>query len=554
MKRSMILGAGTFALATAIAGFAGGYLMAQKPTSSENVDSSAPQERKVLYYRNPMGLADTSPVPKKDPMGMDYIPVYADEAPTVAQGERKVLYYRNPMGLPDTSPVPKKDSMGMDYIAVYEGEESGSTVTISPEKIQLLGVLTSPVERRVLTRTVRAVGTVQVDERGQYTLAPKFDGWIEKLHVNTTGEPVRKGQPLMDVYSPELVSAQQEFLIANAGRQRLAAGSANARQGVASLSESAMQRLRNWDIGEAQLERLRRTGKTSRTLTITAPVDGVVLDKPALEGMRFQAGDVLYRIADLDTVWLIAEVFEQDLALVKPGQAVQLTVSAYPGRHFTGEVTFIYPDLSPQTRTVKVRIELSNPDGLLKPAMFGTAQLAAGERTPVLAVPDSAVIDSGTRQVALVALGEGRFEPRELLTGRRADGFLEVLEGLGEGESVVTRANFLIDAESNLKAALSGMSPKSAAADAHDHGSHESPGHAATPTDADAHSAHAAHASHAGHTVPIESSTDAHVGSHGSSEADASPSDGHDHENHATPDAHSGHVMPDSHSNSHGGH
>ncbi|WP_028238073.1 MULTISPECIES: efflux RND transporter periplasmic adaptor subunit [Stutzerimonas] len=551
MKRSMILGAGTFALATAIAGFAGGYLMAQKPTSSETVDSSAPQERKVLYYRNPMGLADTSPVPKKDPMGMDYIPVYADEAPTVAQGERKVLYYRNPMGLPDTSPVPKKDSMGMDYIAVYEGEESGSTVTISPEKIQLLGVLTSPVERRVLTRTVRAVGTVQVDERGQYTLAPKFDGWIEKLHVNTTGEPVRKGQPLIDVYSPELVSAQQEFLIANAGRQRLAGGSANARQGVASLAESAMQRLRNWDIGEAQLERLRRTGKTSRTLTITAPVDGVVLEKTALEGMRFQAGDALYRIADLDTVWLIAEVFEQDLALIRLGQAVQLSVSAYPDRRFTGEVSFIYPDLSPQTRTVRVRIELPNPDGLLKPAMFGTAQLAAGERAPVLALPDSAVIDSGTRRVALVALGEGRFEPRELLTGRRADGFLEVLEGLGEGESVVTRANFLIDAESNLKAALSGMSTKSAPAAAHDHGEHAGPGHTATPTDAAAHSAHAAHA---GHTVPIESSTDDHAGSHGSSEADASPSDGEDHENHATPDAHSGHVMPDSHGNSHGGH
>jgi len=493
---NLFLGAGALALATAAAGFGGGYMMAQK--TDFPAGSAAPQERKVLYYRNPMGLSDTSPVPKKDPMGMDYVPVYADEAPASARGERKILYYRNPMGLPDTSPVPKKDSMGMDYVAVYEGEESGDTVIIGPEKVQQLGVLTAPVERRMLTRTVRAVGTIEVDERGQYTLAPRFAGWIEKLHVNTTGEPIRQGQPLLEVYSPELVSAQQEFLIANAGRQSLAGGSAVARQGLASLSESALERLRNWNIGEAQLERLRHTGKALRTLTITAPVDGVVLEKPSVEGMRFQAGDALYRIADLDTVWLVAEVFEQDLALVRPGQEAQITLDAYPDRSFRGKVTFVYPDLSSQTRTAKVRIELPNPDGLLKPAMFGTAQLAAVEQAPVLAVPDSAVIDSGTRRVALVALGEGRFEPRELRIGRRAGGFLEVLKGLGEGESVVTRANFLIDAESNLKAALSGMSGKTAAAvGAHVHGDAAGADSSVAPGNVDAHGEHHSSGSHA---------------------------------------------------------
>jgi len=347
----------------------------------------------------------------------------------------------------------------------------------------------------------------------------------------------------MEVYSPELVSAQQEFLIANAGRQSLAGGSAVARKGLASLSDSALERLRNWDIGEAQLERLRRTGKATRTLTIAAPVSGVVLEKPSVEGMRFQPGDILYRIADLDTVWLIAEVFEQDLALVRPGQEAQLSVSAYPDRTFQGEVIFIYPGLSPETRTAKVRIELPNPDGLLKPAMFGTAHLAAGEQVPVLAVPDSAVIDSGTRRIALVALGEGRFEPRELRTGRRADGYLEVLEGLREGESVVTRANFLIDAESNLKAALSGMSAKPAAqaaaqaalaTDTHAHGDTVAPG------DADAHDRHAGH--------------DAHSDSGSYEKNERTPDVDAGYGSRAESETHSGHVMPDGSGHSHGGH
>lgn len=393
-------------------------------------------------------------------------------ADRTAEQEREILYYRNPMGLPDTSPVPKKDSMGMDYIPVYEGEEPGNVVSISPEKVQLLGVRTSRVEPRVLTRTVRAVGTVQVDERGRHTVAPKFEGWIEKLHVNTTGQAVREGEPLMEVYSPDLVSAQEEFLIAVAGLQSLAGGSEESQRALHSLAQSALARLRNWGIGEPELKRLHRTGEVSRTLTIAAPADGVVIGAPPVEGMRFQAGDTVFQIADLDTIWLIADVSEQDLALVRIGQAVKITIDAYPGEDVHGEVEFIYPELSTETRTVQLRIALPNPDGLLRPGMFGTAELAAGDSRPVLSIPDAAVIDSGTRKVALVALGEGRFEPREVRVGMRGDGYFEVLEGLSDGEAVVTQANFLIDAESNLKAALSGMGSTQSADEDDDHSGH----------------------------------------------------------------------------------
>ncbi|MGE5161926.1 MAG: efflux RND transporter periplasmic adaptor subunit [Betaproteobacteria bacterium] len=374
-------------------------------------------------------------------------------------GQRKLLYYRNPMGLPDTSPVPKKDPMGMDYIPVYEGEDEGAagTVKVSPDRIQTLGVRTEPVARKSLARTVRAVGTIEINERGLHTVAPKFEGWIEKLHVNTTGQAVARGQPLAEVYSPELVSAQREYLIAyNATRQMSGAGT-DAQAGMQQLAAAALERLRNWDISEEQLARLRAGGEPRRTLTLVAPASGVVIKDPPIAGMRFMPGEALFRIADLSRVWMIGDVFEQDLALIRVGTRGTLAVSAYPDRTFPGEVTFVYPTLNAETRTARVRFELANPQGQLKPGMYGTVQIDAGAKREVLAVPDSAVINSGSRQVVLVALGEGRFEPREVKTGARGDGFLEALSGIKEGEQVVTRANFLIDAESNLKAALGGF-------------------------------------------------------------------------------------------------
>jgi membrane fusion protein, copper/silver efflux system len=369
----------------------------------------------------------------------------------------KVLYYRNPMGLPDTSPVPKKDAMGMDYVPVHEGEDSRAdpgTVTMSADRVQHLGVRTQPVATRDLARTVRAVGTLQVNERHQYTVAPKFEGWIEKLNVNVTGQPVVKGQPLMEVYSPELVSAQQEYAIARKGLENMPEGDNTAQAGLRRLADSSLARLRNWGISEAQLEQLQHSPGGRRTLVIGSPASGVVLEKKAVEGMRFTPGEMLYRIADLSTLWLIAEVFEQDLGLVKVGEAAHIRVNAYPDRPFDGRVSYIYPSVNPDTRTAQVRIELANSHGLLKPAMYASVELDAGGGAPVLAVPDSAVLDSGTRKLVLVERAPGKFEPREVKTGGRGGGYVEVLEGVKAGESVVVAANFLIDAESNLKAAL----------------------------------------------------------------------------------------------------
>ncbi|MDO8464295.1 MAG: efflux RND transporter periplasmic adaptor subunit [Gallionella sp.] len=394
---------------------------------------------------------------------------------TAAQKEpaRKILYYRNPMGLPDTSPTPKKDSMGMDYIPVYDGEEepgraaspfatSGGSgqVKISVEKVQKLGVKTEQAAMRMLDKTVRAVGRVEVNERHIHNIAPKFEGWIEKLHVKTTGEPVKKGQALFDIYSPELVSAQREYAIAMQGVAALKDADADTRQSMQRLAEASLLRLKNWDISEQQVKDLVSSGTTKRSVTFHAfhtPVNGIVLEKKALEGMRFMPGEVLYQIADLSSVWVIADVFEQNIGQVRIGSKVQVKLDAYKDMPFTGVVSLVYPTLNAATRTVPVRIEIANPKGLLKPAMFANVEIPVGGKDEVLTVPASAVIDSGTRQIILVQLEPGRFDPRVVKLGSRSENYVEVLEGIAKGEQVVISANFLIDAESNLKAALSGL-------------------------------------------------------------------------------------------------
>jgi len=386
----------------------------------------------------------------------------AGTTPAASTGKKgKILYYRNPMGHPDTSPVQKKDSMGMDYLPVYEGEESpfdGSVVKISTEKIQKLGVRTEAAMLRQLARTVRAVATVQVDERRLYTVAPKFEGWIQRLYVNTMGQAVKKGDALMDVYSPELITAQHEYLIARKGLRSVEHGSRETQAGMQHLAESALQRLRNWDISEIELQHLQQDGEVKQHLTLRSAANGLVLDKLAIQGERFMSGQILYRIADLSSVWMLADVFEHDLGLVRQGQMATIRIDAYPDKVFNGKVAFIYPTVNPETRTAKVRIELPNKQGLLKPDMYGRVELASYHtKDKVLTVPDSAVLDTGIRHLVLVELGEGRYEPRTVKLGIRADGYAEVLGGLKAGETVVVSANFLIDAESNLKAALGGF-------------------------------------------------------------------------------------------------
>jgi Cu(I)/Ag(I) efflux system membrane fusion protein len=446
----------------------GSYTLGRHQTEIDIAAAAA--ERAPLYYQDPSGKPDYSPMPKKDAEGRDYVPVYdepdaappstsASPTPAAASGsDRKILYYRNPMGLPDTSPVPKKDAMGMDYIPVYADEGSGTvpgTVAISPERIQMLGVRTEAAALRPMAHTVRAVGTVAVDERRIGVVNPKFEGWIERLHVSTTGQAVRRGEALLEVYSPDLVLAQREYLVARSAAADMAHADAMARDNANAIAAAALSRLKNWDISADQLARLQRSGFARRTLTLNAPIAGIVMEKPALQGLHFGAGDMLYRIVDLSTVWLLADVFEQDLAQIRPGQRATITVQAYPGRVFEGRVAFVYPTLNAQTRTAKVRIEVPNPDLLLKTDMYATVEIAAPiQSATVLAVPDSAVLDTGSRQTILVDRGEGRFEPRAVKLGPRADGYVAVLEGLRDGEKVVTGANFLIDAESNLRAAL----------------------------------------------------------------------------------------------------
>ncbi|MFK4046224.1 efflux RND transporter periplasmic adaptor subunit [Roseomonas mucosa] len=331
----------------------------------------------------------------------------------------------------------------MDYLPVFEEEanQPAGTVTVSPERVQLLGVRTEAATQRTMTRSIRAVGTIAVDERRLAVVAPRFEGWIQKLLVNETGQPVRRGQPLFEVYSPDLALAEQEYVVA----RRMDGGIANA----------ALSRLRNFDLPEEEVTRLRRTGIVSRALTLTSPMDGVVLEKAALQGMRFAPGEMLYRIADLSTVWLLADVFEQDLGIVGPGQEASIALTSYPDRRFTGVVTFVYPTVNATTRTARIRVEIPNPDQLLKPDMYATVEIAAAlGSTPVVTVPDSAVLDTGTRQAILVERAPGRYEPRTVSVGRRADGQVEIRAGLSAGERVVVGANFLIDAESNLRAAL----------------------------------------------------------------------------------------------------
>jgi Cu(I)/Ag(I) efflux system membrane fusion protein len=344
------------------------------------------------------------------------------------------------MGLPDTSPVPKKDWMGMDYIPVYEGEAQAddNTVKVSLDKVQRSGVRTEAVEARVVVRPIRAVGTLMHDESRLTAVTVRSEGFIEALFVNKTGQHVHAGEPLFRIYSPEIQKAQIDLLY-----------------GGGSGQDGGIQRLRNLGVPESHISAVQQSHKNLRTVDWLAPVSGDVIEKRVINGQHVRAGDELYRIADHSQLWIMADVAEADLPAIKIGTRAKVTVRAYAAEPIEGEVTFIYPELRTETRTARVRIEVPNPDGRLKIDMYADVVFEAGtSEQPAIAVPASAVIDSGTRQVVLVAKGEGRFEPRAVKLGRRGDGYVEVLGGIEKGEEVVTAATFLIDAESNLRAAL----------------------------------------------------------------------------------------------------
>ena len=438
-----------------------GWLSAVLPAAAKPVSDRPAPTGPIIYYRDPDGAPDYALAPRKTASGKEYSAVHASEdvsfeepspdaMPPKAGGPGKIKFYRNPMGLPDTSPTPKKDSMGMDYLPVYEGEQDDdSSVKVSAGKLQKAGVQTEVAQRRTLNTLVRAPGTVQEDERRKAVVSLRFEAFIDTVENVTTGSHVHKGQRLMRIYGPSLSSAAAEYLSA------LNAGS-NAGIGNQAL-KGARRRLENLDAPEKFIAEIERTREIPVYASWPAPQDGEIVERVAVNGMRAAPGDVLFRIADHDVVWVLADIAERDLSLIELGQKATVRLRAYPDRVFTGNVTLIYPHLMAETRTGRIRIELPNPDEVLRPDMYADVEIATGAQTPVVTVSSSAVIDSGERQIVLLDKGDGRFEPRAVKIGRRGGGLLEIKEGLGENDKVVSSANFLIDAESNLKAALKGL-------------------------------------------------------------------------------------------------
>jgi Cu(I)/Ag(I) efflux system membrane fusion protein len=373
----------------------------------------------------------------------------ADEMAKSGEGKR-IKYYRNPMGLPDKSDTPKKDNMGMDYLPVYEGDEDDdSSVKLSAGKLQKTGVQIELAERRTLNTMVRAPGTVEEDERRRSVVSLRFEGFIDTVENVTTGTHVHKGEPLMRIYGPNLSSAAAEYLAALNARPDAGIGD--------QALKGARRRLENLDAPDDFIADIERTREVPAYATWPAPQDGEIVERTAVNGMRAAPGDVLFRLVDHEVVWVMADIAEHDLGLVEVGQNVIVRPRAYPDHPFTGKVTVIYPHLKMETRTAQIRIELPNPDDMLLPDMYADVEIATGTEAPVVTVSSSAVIDSGDRQIVLLNKGQGRFEPRAVKLGRRGDGRVEIVEGLAEGDSVVVSANFLIDAESNLKAALNGL-------------------------------------------------------------------------------------------------
>ena len=480
---ALVKGMATVAALAAAAGaglWAGQTGLLKLPLDSPSAERNMPAPGgtgPVIYYRDPDGRPFYALTPKTTDSGRPYVAVHASEdvsfdvpkevaaAPSAdaAPGERKILYYRNPMGLPDISLVPKKDSMGMDYIPVYEGEvEEGTGIRISPGKIQRTGVKTETIGKRPITRDIRVPGIVELDERRVSVVAPRFDGYIEKVGPVTTGTHVKQGQSLMTAFGQELLNQAARLLV----EQDLGSSSDELPRSLRGQPSSvggivgARRRLLNLGAPEAFIDEVKRTRRVPDAIAWPAPLSGVVLERNAVDGQAFKAGDVLFRIADHSVVWVMAQVAEGDLGTIEPGQAVKMTTRAHPGRVFTGKVAVVYPHLMKETRTARVRIELPNPDLALLPDMYADVDIVAGSGDAVVAVPQSAIIDSGERQVVILDRGEGRFEPREVKLGRRGDDYVEALTGIQDGDRVVTEGNFLIDAESNLQAALKRMTPK----------------------------------------------------------------------------------------------
>ncbi len=397
-------------------------------------DLEEPSERRILFYRNPMDPMVTSPVPRKDEMGMDYLPVYADEVEKARAG----------------------------------GPEGLVTVRVGEEGIRVAGLQTAAAVRDRISRTVRTVGIVTPDETRIRHVHTKTAGWVEKLHVSFTGQLVEKGEPILSLYSPELLASQEEFLRARETAAKFAAsGSESVRRLGQELLFSARRRLELFDVPESFLTEIERTGEPRRAVTLDAPSSGFVTAKGIFEGQQVEPGTELFAVTDLSRVWIEADVYEYEASAVRVRQEAVLTLPYQAGLRLTGRVAYVYPYLNPESRTLKVRFEFQNPDLVLKPAMFADVTLAL-ETGEGVVIPDSAVMDTGVRRVVFVEIATGTFEPREVRLGVRGNGRAQVLSGVAEGEKVVVKANFLLDSESRLRAALTKMTGAAPAAGAHE--------------------------------------------------------------------------------------
>ena len=454
-----------------------------------------PATAKAPRYHCPMHPTMVSDQPGDCPIcGMRMVPVEESDCegqgpactrgsaaiaspPVAAPPDKKKLIYRSTMNPSEVSDRPGQDSMGMEMVPeeVEEAPAGGGAVVdgrapvkISGQKRQLIGVRTAPVEKGPFVRTIRTVGRVTYDETRLRSVFSKTSGWVERLYANTTGQLVKDGEPLLSIYSPELVSSAQEYLLALRGRDRLA-GSELAGDSGERLLTSARRRLLLFDLTPQQVAALAKSGEAPTAMTLHAPISGNIITRNVTQGDRIEPGTKLLEIAELSRVWVLADIYEYELPFVRLGQVATMTLPYLPARAFEGRITLIYPVLSEATRTVKVRLEFANPGFTLRPEMYAEVEIRSdlGER---LAVPESAVITTGTRDVAFVERGEGFFEPRELKLGIRLPDRFEVLEGLAEGEKVLISGNFLVDSESKLKAALAAAgTDKAGATSGHSH-------------------------------------------------------------------------------------
>ena len=379
---------------------------------------------------------------------------------TKNSGERKVKYWQAPMNPTEIYDKPGKSMMGMDLIPVYDDEvSSGPSVKINPATVQNMGVRFARAERKDFSRVLRTVGTITYNEEKIYTVSPKISGWIEKLYVNSTGQPVSKGQTLLEIYSPNLVTTQQEYLLALRNREQLGkSANAQIREGAESLVAASRQRLQYWDIPEKEINNLEKSGKVRKTLTLQSPQNGIILHLNAEEGKFVKAGTNLYKIADLSTVWVDVSIYDNETPWIHEGQEAEMTLSYLPGEKFIGKVRYIYPYLDKKARDIKVRLEFKNPGLKLKPGMYANILLKSDPVENAIVVPTEAVLRSGTRNLVFISQKKGRFEPREVTLGAESeDGTIRILSGLTGNEKIVVSAQFLIDSESRLQEAIQKM-------------------------------------------------------------------------------------------------